>query len=79
MAKKAKKDIKFVIRCSHCFENEFRLDDVDHTQKIKHYTDTPMKYTTTRNHPGVTVGHFTGSSNKQSSNKKHSPYQASNS
>ena len=28
MAKKAKKDKKFIIKCSHCCEEDFRLEDV---------------------------------------------------
>ena len=45
MAKKAKKDSKFIIRCPHCLENEFKLNDVKKEDKLKFYTDTPFKYT----------------------------------
>lgn len=45
MAKKAKKDLNFIIRCPHCLENEFKLNDVNHEDKLKFYTDTPFKYT----------------------------------
>ena len=45
-ANKARKDPKYVINCSHCYQNEFRLDDVtsENGEPIKHYTDTPFKY-----------------------------------
>ena len=43
MAKKSKTDENFVIKCSHCFEEDFRLNDVDPDDKLKHYTDTPFK------------------------------------
>lgn len=41
LAKRAKKDINFVIRCTHCMENDYRLNDVDPIAPIKFYTDTP--------------------------------------
>lgn len=44
MAKKAKKDVNFIIKCPHCFECEFKLDDVNLEDKVKFYTDTPFKY-----------------------------------
>lgn len=44
MAKKAKKDSNFIIRCPHCLENEFKLTDVKKEDKVKFYTDTPFKY-----------------------------------
>jgi len=47
MAKKAKKDTSFIIRCPHCFENDFKLNDVNQNDKIKFYTDTPFKFTKT--------------------------------
>jgi hypothetical protein len=43
LAKKAKKDFNFTIRCSHCMEEDFRLQDVDLTAAVKFYTDTPNK------------------------------------
>lgn len=43
LAKKAKKDSNFIIRCSHCMEEDYRLNDVDPTDPIKYYTDTPCK------------------------------------
>lgn len=43
MAKKAKKDKKFVIRCAHCLVLEFKLHDVKPDDKVKIYTDTPFK------------------------------------
>ncbi|CDW91627.1 UNKNOWN [Stylonychia lemnae] len=48
MAKKAKKDINFIIRCPHCFENDFKLHDVNQEEKVKFYTDTPFKFTKTQ-------------------------------
>ena len=45
MAKKAKKDTNFIIRCPHCFENDFKLNDVNQNDKVKFYTDTPFKFT----------------------------------
>lgn len=47
MAKKAKKDISFIIRCAHCFKDEFKLEDVKHEDTVKIYTDTPYKYAET--------------------------------
>ena len=44
MARRAKKDKSFVIKCSHCLENDFKLDDVNADDKIKFYTDTPLKF-----------------------------------
>ena len=43
MAKKAKKDREFVIRCSHCLVIDFKLTDVKPDDKVKIYTDTPFK------------------------------------
>ena len=43
MAKKAKKDRDFTIKCAHCFEKEFKLNDVKLDDKVKLYTDTPYK------------------------------------
>lgn len=45
MAKKAKKETTFVIKCPHCLEDDFKLHDVDPSDKIKYYTDTPFKLT----------------------------------
>ncbi len=45
MAKKAKKDKKFTIKCSHCLEIDFKLEDVNLEDKVKFYTDTPLKLT----------------------------------
>lgn len=44
-AKKAKRDEKYRIQCSHCYTDSFRLVDVDVTDdaQIKYYTDTPFK------------------------------------
>ena len=44
MAKKAKRDINFIIKCPHCLECEFKLDDVNQEDQVKFYTDTPFKY-----------------------------------
>lgn len=44
MAKKAKKDYKFIIRCTHCMTDEYKLQDVDPSDRVKTYTDTPAKY-----------------------------------
>lgn len=43
MAKKAKKTRSFIIRCSHCFEQDYKLSDVNPNDKVKFYTDTPYK------------------------------------
>ena len=43
MAKKAKKDTDFVIRCSYCVIDDFRLEDVKENETVKHYTDSPFK------------------------------------
>lgn len=50
MAKRAKKDTAFVIRCSYCQVDDYRLEDVKEEDTIKHYTDSPFKMTKT---PGV--------------------------
>ena len=43
-ANKAKADPEYSIYCSHCYEEEFRLRDVDSdAESIKYYTDTPNK------------------------------------
>jgi len=57
MAKKAKKDRLFIIKCSHCFETDFKLNDVLPDDKIKYYTDTPYK-----------LGHITPGGNYFGSN-----------
>jgi hypothetical protein len=44
MAKKAKKDTNFVIKCPHCLEHDFKLEDVKPDDKLKYYTDTPFKF-----------------------------------
>jgi hypothetical protein len=43
MAKKAKKDSGYIIRCSYCIIDDFRLEDVKEEAEIKHYTDSPFK------------------------------------
>lgn len=43
MARRAKKHKDFIIKCSHCFESEFKLFDVNPDDPIKYYTDTPFK------------------------------------
>jgi hypothetical protein len=43
MAKKTKKDKNFIIKCSHCCEEDFRLEDVTENDTLKYYTDTPFK------------------------------------
>lgn len=43
MAKKAKKDPYYKIRCAYCAEDDFKLNDVDYAATIRHYTDTPAK------------------------------------
>ncbi len=43
MAKKAKREKEFVIRCAHCLQEDFRLVDVKVEDSVKHYTDTPFK------------------------------------
>ena len=62
MAKKAKKDREFIIRCSHCLVIEFKLTDVKPEDKVKIYTDTPFKLGIFT--PG---GNFLGSGVKNSS------------
>lgn len=44
MARKAKQDKAFVIKCSHCFEIDFKLEDVKPEDTVKYYTDTPFKH-----------------------------------
>lgn len=44
MAKKAKRDSKFVIRCTHCMTEEYKLLDVVQEKPVKWYTDTPAKW-----------------------------------
>ena len=51
MAKRAKKDHKFVIRCTHCMTEDYRLYDVQPTDQVKHYTDTPAKWHRDRQTP----------------------------
>lgn len=43
MAKRAKRDREFIIRCAHCLEEDFKLTDVGPEETVKHYTDTPFK------------------------------------
>jgi hypothetical protein len=43
LAKRAKKDPAFVITCCHCYEDDYRLADVDKDKPVKYYTDTPFK------------------------------------
>ena len=43
MAKQAKKDPKYIIRCAYCAEDDFKLRDVDQAAKVRLYTDTPAK------------------------------------
>jgi hypothetical protein len=53
MAKKAKKDSSFMIKCPHCFEHDFKLEDVKPDDKLKYYTDTPFKFAKPRMTQGV--------------------------
>ena len=46
LARKAKKDVDYVIRCTHCMTDDYKLNDVDPQAPIKLYTDTPRKYMT---------------------------------
>ena len=48
MARKAKNNKAFVIKCSHCFVSEFKLEDVKPGDPVKIYTDTPFKFETTK-------------------------------
>ena len=41
-------DSKHETRCPHCFETAFVLRDVLSTDKIKYYTDTPLKFMTNK-------------------------------
>jgi hypothetical protein len=43
MAKTAKKDPKYTIRCSYCAQDDFKLFDVDLDAEVRQYTDTPAK------------------------------------
>jgi hypothetical protein len=43
MAKTAKKDPKYTIRCAYCAEDDFKLHDVDKAADVRQYTDTPAK------------------------------------
>jgi hypothetical protein len=51
MANKARNDKNFIIKCSHCFADDFKLEDVKHEDKVKFYTDTPFKYAKTKGEP----------------------------
>lgn len=45
-AKRAKRDPSYKIVCAHCYEDDFRLVDVDEEDEhfeLKYYTDTPIK------------------------------------
>ena len=44
MAKKAKSNRDYVINCTHCLANDFKLDDVKPEAEIKYYTDSPFKF-----------------------------------
>ena len=44
MARKAKTTTDYVIRCTHCCTDEFKLTDVDPSLPPKEYTDTPAKF-----------------------------------
>ena len=46
LAKKAKRDSEFVIRCTHCMTDDYKLNDVDPSSPLKLYTDTPKKFRT---------------------------------
>lgn len=48
MLKKAIRDFEgcYTLRCAHCLQESFTLRDVMLQDKIKYYTDTPMKYMT---------------------------------
>ena len=43
MAKAAKKDPKYTIRCAYCSQDDFKLYDVDMEAEVRQYTDTPAK------------------------------------
>lgn len=43
MAKTAKKDPKYTIRCAYCAQDDFKLFDVDIDAEVRQYTDTPAK------------------------------------
>ena len=43
MAKRAKFANNYVIRCTHCYKDEFLLTDADESLKPREYTDTPAK------------------------------------
>lgn len=48
MARKAKNNRNFVIKCTHCCEDDFKLEDVKHESTVKYYTDTPFKMAKTK-------------------------------
>jgi hypothetical protein len=58
MAKKAKLDRSFIIKCAYFFETDFKLLDVNLDEKVKLYTVTPYK-----------LGVFTPGGNFMSSNR----------
>ena len=89
LAKRAKKDANFVIRCSHCMEEDYRLNDVDLTAPVKWYTDTPQKMQQQFSSNKVSeisetfgkVGSFllpAACSNKSRSSSKHSIHASAN-
>lgn len=49
MAKKAKKEHNYIIRCTHCMTEDYKLHDVDLNDNVKHYTDTPAKFNELQN------------------------------
>ena len=54
MAKKAKKEPKFVIRCTHCMTEDYRLFDSVPSETVRVYTDTPAKWQKARQQTTLT-------------------------
>ncbi len=43
MIKKAIKEPSYEIKCAHCLTDDFELSDVKLSEKVKFYTDTPLR------------------------------------
>jgi hypothetical protein len=46
MLTKAVKEESYKVRCAHCLEENFELKDVLLSEKVKIYTDTPLRHMT---------------------------------
>ena len=79
MAKRAKKDKKFIIRCTFCLVDDYRLEDVKIEDTVKIYTDSPFKFMKQTEAPVLKESHFKKTAQESASKATDNPNEYMNS